>query len=101
MTMWTHLDVASMGAPAENILGLQDAEKYGCRVWHYDKGHSVMTIYVQKEAPTGMDADHFFIVFEVVQYFEGPMSWKGANFGIGTLEECANLLVRLQSRHKL
>jgi hypothetical protein len=52
-----------------------------------------MVITVAKAGETIINNNEtFFIVFVGVIYFEGPMSWNGANFSLGSKEECINIL---------
>lgn len=62
-----------------------------CRVWEYSKGHSILTVRIyQNDTNIVYQAG-----FEGVEYFEGPMIWKSADFKIGSPEECIALIQQI------
>jgi hypothetical protein len=48
-----------------------------------------------------LTGDTFYLLFTEVQYFEGPMSWKGVGFQLGTSDECLTLLQKRPAISKL
>lgn len=69
---------------------IKNLGRYECRVWEYHcAGHSQLYIRVNK---AHQYSNSFMILFSGVEYFEGPMRWKGANFKAATNEECSTLL---------
>lgn len=75
--------------PDKNFFEIQNPEEYFCRVWSYFVSHSRLLLRVYKGK---IDEEEFYLNFEMVQYFEGPLGWKGANFYIGSSDECVKLL---------
>lgn len=61
----------------------QNSETYFCQVMQYWHSHGKMLLQVHKN----QFKEHFFVIFDSVQYYEGPMGWAGANFHIGTERE--------------
>lgn len=82
-----------MNLPAKNAFEFADPRLYQCNVWSYRAGHSLMLVRVTKSW-SGPE-DFFYLTFESVQYFEGPLQWLGADFYIGTKAECTELLQRI------
>ncbi len=71
----------------ENIFRLDNADRLTCRIKWYGIGHSVLTIHVD-----GADAEFPTVLqFTHVEYFGGPVSWKGANFQLVTEAELGKL----------
>jgi len=80
-----------MSRSSKNIFNIENPEAYFCTVWSYLASHSMLLIRVDKGE---LDQEIFYLYFELVQYFEGPLKWKGANFCIGASDECIRLLHR-------
>jgi hypothetical protein len=70
----------------ENILELPDPDNINCVLYSYLKGHKELYIeaYVHNEIK--------YIFIDGVEYYSGPVTWKGANFRLGSEEECITLL---------
>ena len=81
---------------ARNIFNVVDPQTYMCIVWGYRISHSLMLIRVSKSEPEELFEEPFFLTFEGVLYFEGPIRWKGVDFGISTTDECARSLNRIK-----
>jgi hypothetical protein len=86
------IPAAEMPAPFENIFGIDNPEEYGCRIFHYQQGHSVMIVRLEK----GGDAagTELYLVFESVMYFQGYLGWTGANFCTAPIEEYMSLMLK-------
>ena len=95
--MQKEFDVSIMEAPASNVFNIKDPETYSCRVWHFSVGHSTLAIQVTRTQHSNSPDEVFFLEFDSVRYYEGPLTWHGANFGTTSLESYAKLLHRLQS----
>jgi hypothetical protein len=79
-----------------NIFGIAEPEKYVCFVTSYIPSHSQLEIGIKlPETPEFV----YYLGFQAVEYFEGPLSWEGADFSRGDPNECVRLL-RLSYRHK-
>lgn len=99
--MQKEFDVSEMKAPASNVFNIGDPETYSCRVWDYAVGHSVLTIEVIRIRYPGLPDDLFFLEFDSVRYYEGPLTWQGAEFCTADLERYLNLLLKLQGSEAL
>jgi len=77
-----------MTLPVRNFFNIADPDYCAYRVWSYIHGHSMMLVRVIRSEPD----DFFFLAFDSVQYFQGPLHWMGARFQVGTTDECAELL---------
>jgi hypothetical protein len=73
----------------KNIFVIQNPEENFCRVWSYFVSHSRLLLRVYRGK---IGEEEFYLNFEMVQYFEGSLGWKGATFYIGSSEECVKLL---------
>jgi hypothetical protein len=79
-----------MTSSAGDTLSIANPQLYSCKVWSYLASHSQMLLRIHEgDFLTG---DTFYSLFTGVQYFEGPMRWKGASFQLGTSEESLALL---------
>lgn len=92
-------NISHMKAPCQNVFDIVRPDLYHCRVTKYEQGHSVMYIALRTQE-IGFDP-HFYLMFEDVQYFEGPMMWEGANFCTASLEEYGVYLEKIQQREKV
>jgi hypothetical protein len=78
-----------MNLPNYQILDVTDPQKYYYAVWGYSASHSLMAVRAIKESSETRQI--FYMIFETVQYFEGPMRWEGC-FRVGNADECLRLL---------
>ncbi|MCP4600724.1 MAG: hypothetical protein GY847_09360 [Proteobacteria bacterium] len=62
---------------------------YECVVWYYTTHLYELGLRVYK--PPFQSGETFYLLFRPVYYFEGPMSWSGADFRLGTPDECRAL----------
>jgi len=69
---------------------IDDPQAYDCNVVAYVRGHRQLLIEVND--PTAKEYKPCYIAFESVWYFEGPLSWHGADFRLGSLDERKTLL---------
>ncbi|HEX2618881.1 MAG TPA: hypothetical protein VHL11_02010 [Phototrophicaceae bacterium] len=75
-----------------NIFNLPNPMLYRCHVHRYFNGLSRLYIRVFKghdSAPT------FYLLFSDLGYYEGPITWEGADFGIATHHECITLMLQV------
>jgi hypothetical protein len=79
---------------AENVLELETPERYSCRVWRYAAGHSRLAIALNQDDANSYDP--IYAIFEAVDYFEGIMSWKGANLKAASREESIKQKMNIQ-----
>jgi hypothetical protein len=73
----------------KNVLDLENPDEYHCIAIHYRRGHSELLVRV---FPNNPDEAEFFLIFQAVEYFEGPLMWSGADFCIATDDESQNFL---------
>lgn len=77
---------------ASNIFNITQADTYRCQVLHYHTRLSRLYLRVfheQRETPI------FYLLFTDVGYMECPMGWTGANFCIGSQDECIELMLKV------
>lgn len=90
----SHMDsivLADLQPEAENILGLTQLGDYAGSVYAYRKGHSELILHFAKVEDAALVVVHF----EVTSYFEGPLSWTGANLCVASLSTLLDLLGRV------
>jgi hypothetical protein len=63
----------------DNIFNIPNVENCSCYVKGYSKSHSFMEISVFSLEYSEVEPLHYIHLNGVI-YFEGPMSWLGANF---------------------
>ncbi len=73
-----------------NIFNLPTPMLYRCHTHRYFSGLSRLYIRVFKEH---QEAAAFYLLFSDVGYFEGPVSWQGADFGIADDDACIELML--------
>src|SRR5258706_12948735 len=78
-----------------NLFNIPNAEQCICRVFLYIHSHSQLAIQVYDSISTSV----LYIVFQTVEYVDGPIVWLGANFMIGEPDECIKLL-RISHGHR-
>ena len=70
----------------EALQSIVNPQSYHCLVWYYTAHLHELGLRVYK--PPFDEGEVFFLVFQMVSYFEGPMhSWEGVGFRLGTREE--------------
>ena len=79
-----------MDSVINNVFKIADAETYSCVIRGYTSGHSQMFMQLYQSPPESKNA--FYLIFETVLYFEGPMSWHKADFRTGTYRECSEVM---------
>ena len=73
-----------------NIFNVTDADQYRCQVHHYHSRLSRLYLRVykgQSEIPV------FYLLFSDVAYFDCPVNWQGADFGIASGDDCIALML--------
>jgi hypothetical protein len=70
---------------SNNLLKLDEPEKYNCKLRQYRIGHSKLEIQVERRVDY---RDIFYIVFLSVSYFSGHFKWQIADLNIVSPEEC-------------
>jgi hypothetical protein len=84
-----------MNRAIDQIIDLENPEFYDCTVWKYQVGHSEMIVRLYSPEEKEKDKSEFYLIFQGVLFFEGPLKWKGASFFNGANEECQELLHRI------
>jgi len=75
-----------MAVLPEVLQSIVDPQTYHCLVWYYTAHLHELGLRVYK--PPFDQGEMFFLVFQMVSYFEAPMhSWEGVDFRLGTREE--------------
>jgi hypothetical protein len=75
-----------------NLFNLPNPMLYRCHVHRYYSGLSRMYLRVFKGQQT---TPAFYLLFSDVGYFEGPISWQGADFSIASDTECIELMLKV------
>jgi hypothetical protein len=77
-----------------NIFAIEKPQSCMCKVNGYLPAHSLM--YIEIVENTSEESVTFCLAFESVQYFEGPLSWQGASFRLGTQHEKLSMVELLK-----
>lgn len=77
-------------AGSHNIFNISEPQRYRCQVLHYHARVSRLYLSVYKD--DGREPV-FYLLFSDVGYLQCPMTWQGANFDIGTQDECIQLML--------
>jgi hypothetical protein len=77
-----------MNSEIMRLSDIPNARRCVCHVWRYQISHSLMQLRVTEP----MSRRDFWLAFEDVQYFEGPMIWTGAVFRVESPEESLRFL---------
>jgi hypothetical protein len=78
-----------MDHPTNPFFNIPDGMSYYCTILLYARGHSHLEI----EISNGQDTK--YLVFEGVDFFSGPMRWRGTTFALAPVSECLNILHEL------
>lgn len=71
-----------------NIFNLNAPDEYGCSIASYRLGLTTLQLILH-----GVDsANPEYLIFGSPIYYEGPTTWKGASFFLGSLEETTVIL---------
>jgi hypothetical protein len=73
-----------MGESLHDRNGIATLDKHSCIVWGYQPSHSLLLLKViQGDFISG---DETYLLFSAALYYEGPLSWRGANLSIAGRE---------------
>ena len=84
--------------PIDNIFGVKNPENYECHVKRYDSRLTLLEIYTRRLDQPSEEDNFLSFVFSAVDYFEGTMTWIGANFRVAAPHECVNIARKLPNR---
>jgi len=87
--------------PIDNVFGVENPESYECHVKRYDSRLSYLEIYTRPLDQSSLQESFFSFVFNAVEYFEGTMTWIGANFRIAPPNECIQIARKMPYQHKM
>jgi len=76
-------------------LNIADSHAYTCKIWSYLVSHLQLLIRSWKD--DFLTGDTLYLLFTGVLYFDGPTIWQGADFRLGTPDECFKLLQEKRS----
>jgi hypothetical protein len=76
----------------DELKAIEDIDDFECLVGGYQVGHSTLILIVRNGL--SKTRRNFYIFFENVKYFSGPLKWQGADFKQGTTEECLKRLTQ-------
>jgi hypothetical protein len=71
-----------------NIFGIQRPEMMECSITSYKWNRQILTVKIKREN----SPEVFYLRFTRVEFFAGPMMWKGADFRTGSDADCLELL---------
>jgi hypothetical protein len=83
--------VQTSNLQSSNIFNLPTPMLFHCHTHRYFSGLSRLYIRVFKQR---QDQAAFYLLFSDVAYFEGPVSWQGADFGIEASDTCIDLMLK-------
>ncbi len=73
------------------LQSIVNPQSYHCLVWYYTAHLHELGLRVYQ--PPFDEGEVFFLVFNMVSFFEGPMhSWEGVDFRLGTRDEFDEVL---------
>ncbi len=75
-----------------NIFSIPEPENCECLVWLFTISHS--ELYIRIRRPDGQIVQE--VAFFAVEYFSGPLRWKGANLLVKPFLECLKILHTLE-----
>lgn len=75
---------------SSNIFNLPTPILYRCHVLHY---HTRLSRLYLRAYKGQSQTPAFYLLFSDVGYFDGPMTWQGADFGIAESEVCIALML--------
>jgi hypothetical protein len=75
-----------------NIFNITQPERYRCQIAHYHKRLSRLYLSVYKEQQT---TPAFYLLFSDTAYFECPVNWQGADFGVASEDACIQLMLEV------
>lgn len=76
---------------ADNLFNLPAPLLYRCHVLYY---HTRLSRLYLRAFKGQQQAPAFYLLFSDVGYFEGPMTWQGADFSLASHDDCVALLLR-------
>jgi hypothetical protein len=86
------MNMAKHDFGATNIFNITHPETYRCQILHYHAKLSRLYVRVTQE---NRDTPVFYLLFTDVGYLECPTAWQGANFSIGTQDDCIALMLEV------
>jgi hypothetical protein len=81
--------------PIDSVFKIKDPDSYECHVEAYDARLSHLVIRTRKLGKAALGETPPYFEFNNVMYFEGSMTWIGANFCVAPPTDC------LQVAHKM
>ncbi|MBI1257767.1 MAG: hypothetical protein GC204_09885 [Chloroflexi bacterium] len=87
----TYLD-DGLPHPEGNYFNIESPHTYACHLRDFAIGHSQLTVYAASIDPPRA----FELHFSNVQYLSAPIHWQGAQFRLGTPDECRDLRRKLE-----
>ncbi len=84
--------------PIDNVFGVKNPENYECHIKRYDSRLALLEIYTRKLGQSSEEDVFLSFAFNAVEYFEGTMTWIGANFVVASPEECILIARKLPNR---
>lgn len=71
-----------------NIFGIQRPDMMHCTISEYKWGRQTLIIKMKRENSPEVQ----YLRFQKVEFFSGPMHWRGASFEVRPTEECLEIM---------
>lgn len=84
--------MAKVELNSSNVFNITRPASYRCQIFHYHRKLSRLYLSVYKGQ---RNEPALYILFSDVAYVEAPMSWLGAEFNIGSKQDCIDLMMRV------
>ena len=78
------------------LFPIEDYEQWTCQVRIYLVSHSQLQIRMENSETQQVK----FINFTGVEFYDGPLEWRGAGFFIGENSECLSILRKMDAYTK-
>lgn len=72
---------------SEMLRQINDPQAHECAVMGYIRSHRQLFVSASKRLPQTETTHELYLWCEAVVFFEGPMSWRGLDFRLGSFEE--------------
>lgn len=74
---------------SQNIFKITHPDNWICSAQHFSNGHNILKLELKSVKEKSR---RLYLRFRKVRYFTGWMNWTGANFHVGSDDDCYTLL---------
>ena len=75
--------------PEGNVFRIVEPDNWICTIDSFSSTHNILSVELKNATNK---SKRLYLRFRKVRYFTGWMNWIGANFGVGSDDECYQLL---------